>query len=81
MFVQRNYRARFIGIFAAYAVVIAGLVISAILDPSAEPATTNVETQVEPPREPPVEPKPERQRIKSVNNSSSAPGQRCDTVC
>jgi hypothetical protein len=69
MFLNRQYRARAIGILAAYALVAAGILIGVLLDSRRDPAATKAATPAE---------RPEMQR---VDNSSAEGKPRCDVVC
>jgi hypothetical protein len=70
MFLNRDYRARAIGLAVAYAVVITGLIIGAALDsPPAKSASQ------------PIQQSAERQPGKTAHDSAAGVVKRCDTVC
>jgi hypothetical protein len=69
MFLSREYRARAVGLLAAYAVVITGLIVGAALEPSAKGASKD------------THPTAERQQPNTLEDPTSADQKRCDTVC
>ena len=70
MFLSREYRSRAVGVAAAYAVLVAGIVLTAALDSSPAKGATQATIVA-----------PERREIKRLDDCASSLEDRSEIVC